>query len=208
MLASWARYPAHGGISGLFHQFDSVRYHPGVYVYAPIAYWIFGLHMGAFLAWTALCAVALSSAFYVFLRFFAVGRLEAFVAAALTLVFPYSSSTRLWSGVSSMTITIFLYLVGTLLVLRALSRPSRHAMLLHVIGTHGGPRERHDLRDRGARGAAERVALQPRPTTWRRAVLSWLVVLWFFVAAILIFITSGRAQPVGGIRAELDHACA
>lgn len=204
VLASWAKYPAHGGIAGLFHQFDAVRYRPGIYVYAPIAYSIFGLHMGAFLAWTALCAVAMSSAFFVFLRFFRVGRLEAFLAAALALVYPYSSSTRLWSGLSAMSLTITLYLVGTLLVLRALSRPSRHAVLLHVAGTAVVVASVMTY-EIVAPAVLLSVLLYSRVTTWRRAALAWLIDV-VLVGATLVFITSGRAQPVGGIRAELDHA--
>jgi hypothetical protein len=41
-------------------------------------------------------------------------------------------------------------------------------------------------------------------TTWRRAVVRWLIDV-VAVGAILIFITSGRQQTVGGIGAQLHH---
>jgi hypothetical protein len=203
VVESLVRFPAHGGILGTLHGFDFVRYRPGLYVYTPLAYKLFGMHMRFFLAWTLLCSIALSTAFYVFLRYFRLGRLEAGAAAALVLVFPYSSSTRLWSGLSIMDITITLYLVGTLIVLRALSGRSQHARLLHVVG-FAVVMASVMTYEIVAPAVLLSVLWYLQVTTWRRAVVRWLIDVVAAVA-ILVFITSGRQQTVGGIGAQLHH---
>jgi hypothetical protein len=204
VLAAWTKYPPHPGLLGTLDAFDSVRYRPGQYIYDPIAHTVLGLHMRAFLGWAAICAVAMSVAFYVFLRYHRIGRLEAGAAAALTLVFPYSSSTRLWSTSAVVSITVLLYLVGTLLILRALSGASRHPMVLHAGGfalVLAGVMTYEIV----APAVFLSVFLYARVTSRRRAVIAWLVDV-VVVALILIFVTSGRNQPIGSFGAQLHHA--
>jgi hypothetical protein len=203
-LAAWTKYPPHQGIFGTLDSFDSVRYRPGQYIYDPIIHTVLGLHVRAFLAWAAFCAVALSVAFYTFLRFHRIGRVEAGAAAALTLLFPYSSSTRLWSTSAVVSITIILYLVGTLLVLRALSGRSRYPWVAHAIGfalVLAGVMTYEIV----APAVFLSVFLYARVTTRRRAVVAWLVDV-VVVGLILIFVTSGRNQPIGTFGAQLHHA--
>ena len=204
VLASWAKYPPHHGIFGTLDSFDSIRYRPGQYIYDPIAHTLLGLHVRAFLAWAAICAVAMSVAFYVFLRYHRIGRIEAGAAAALALVFPYSSSTRLWSTSAVVSITVLLYLVGTLLVLRGLSGASRHPLVLHAVGfalVLAGVMTYEIV----APAVFLSVFLYARVTTRRRAVIAWLIDV-VVVGLILIFVTSGRNQPIGSFGAQLHHA--
>jgi hypothetical protein len=198
------RYPKHGGILGHLRAFDSTRYRPGQYLYYPAIHSVLGLHMKAYLVWASLCAVAMSGALYAFLRVQGLRRLESVGCATLVLLFPYSSSTRLWSSTCITSIAITLYLVGTLLVLRALSGRSSHPRLLHVAGVAivcFGVMTYEVV----APAALLSVLLYLRVTGRRRAVRAWLIDV-VLVGAILAFITSGRQQEVATVGGELSHA--
>jgi hypothetical protein len=198
------RYPAEGGILGTLHAFDWTRYRPGQYVYFPLIHTLFGLHMKVFLVWAAACAVAMSTAFYAFLRVQGLRALEAGGCAALVLVFPYSSSTRLWATTSVTSVAVTLYLVGTIIVLYALSGRSSRPWLLHAAGVAvvlWGVMTYEVV----APAAVLSVLLYLRVTGRRRAVAAWLVDV-VLVGLTLIFVTSGRQQQVGTFGDELSHA--
>jgi hypothetical protein len=198
------RYPAHGGLLGHLRAFDVTRYRPGQYLYYPALHTVLGLHLKAYLVWAAFCAVAMSVALYAFLRVQGLRQLESFACAALVLLFPYSSSTRLWSSTAVTSIAITLYLVGTLLVLRALSGRAAHTRLVYVLGVAivlCGVMTYEVV----APAVLLSVLLYIRVTSRRTAVLAWLVDV-VLVGAILIFITSGRQQEVRSVGSELSHA--
>jgi hypothetical protein len=154
--------------------------------------------------WATACAVAMSAAFYAFLRVHGLRRLEAGGCATLVLLFPYSSSTRLWSSACVVSIAVTLYLVGTLLVLRALSGRSSRPWLAHGAGLAmilSGVMTYEVV----APAAVFSVFLYLRVTGRRRAVAAWLVDV-VLVGAILIFVTSGRQQNAGTFGDEISHA--
>jgi hypothetical protein len=204
VVASWTRYPPHGGITGTLDAFSSIKYRPGQYLYQPLIHTLLGLHMRAFLVWASVCAIALSLAFYAFLRVLSARPLEAGAAATLLLVFPYSSSTRLWATACVVSIAITLYLIGSLVVMRALARPvSRRSLVLHACGVIlilAGVMTYEIV----APAALLSVLLYLRVTSRRRAIIAWLVDV-VLVGSTLIFVTAGRGQPVGSVSAELTH---
>ncbi len=207
MTGWWPRIPDSrrgGGFFGTLHAFDDISYRPGQYLYHPLVHTLFGLHMKVFLAWAALCAVAMSVAFYAFLRVQGMRRLESGAVATLVLLFPYSSSTRLWSTAAVTSVAVLLYLVGTLLVLRALSGRSSHPLLLHGAGLATvlcGVMTYEVV----APAALLSVVFYVRVTPLRQAIASWLVDV-ALIGAILAFITSGRHQDVATVGDQLSHA--
>jgi hypothetical protein len=202
--ASETRYPAHGGLIGHLRAFDVTWYRPGQYLYYPAIHTLLGLHMKAYLAWAALCAVAMSVALYALLRVQGLPVLESFATAALVLVFPYSSSTRLWSSTCVTSIAITLYLVGTIVVLRSLAGRSRRPLLVHALGVAivlCGVMTYEVV----APAALLSIVFYVRATPdRRRAVKAWIVDL-VLVGGILAFVTSGRQQQVHSFGDEVSH---
>jgi hypothetical protein len=79
-----------------------------------------GPHPAPHLALALVLAVAMSAALFTVLRELGVERAPAAAAAALTLLFPWSDSTRLWATAALNDVAVMLWLAGLWLSLRAL----------------------------------------------------------------------------------------
>jgi hypothetical protein len=101
---------------GVFH------YRPVLTVYTPAKYFVFGADGTALLIWTALLGVIGAALLYAVLRRLSVPWVHALCIAALTLVFPWSDSIRLWGSANPAPLTIVLALGGFWLALIGVDR--------------------------------------------------------------------------------------
>jgi uncharacterized membrane protein len=101
---------------------DLTIYRPVLVLYVPLTYFAFGTDAGLHLAWTAFLSVLAASLFYAVLRTLRVPWYHAWLIAALTIVFPWSDSTRLWSTANQLTLSIALVMAGLLAALIGLER--------------------------------------------------------------------------------------
>ena len=101
---------------------EITNYRPVLVLYVPLTYFAFGMNVGLHLAWAAVLAVLAAASFYAVLRTLGVPWLHALVIAALTIVFPWSDSTRLWPTAGQPTLSIFLAMTGLYLALLGLRR--------------------------------------------------------------------------------------
>lgn len=127
-----------GGFGGMVDYFaELTMYRPGLVVYVPITYELFGNHMGFHLAWAAGIGVFVSWCLYGVLRTVRVPWPHAGALAALVLLFPWADSTRFWSTASQVTLGVALAFGGLWLALIALRRRSRplHAASLALLAT-------------------------------------------------------------------------
>jgi len=122
-----ARFYPPGG-PGLSHVLDVYTvlfpYRPVLILYVPLKYYVFGANIELQLAWTIALALIIAWQFFGILRFFKVPWFHALVIAALTLVFPWFDSTRLWEAASLSSFAIMLALAGFWLALIGLERRS------------------------------------------------------------------------------------
>jgi hypothetical protein len=99
----------------------------------PAPYAVFGLntvlHHGLALA---LCILA-SWLFYVFMRLFRLAPAHAFAIAALSGVFPWTDSVRLWPTASINQLAVIFYLTGAIVALLALDASGTRAKLGHGV---------------------------------------------------------------------------
>lgn len=122
--------PAGPGLAHAISAFaDLTIYRPVLVIYVPLAYAVFGLHLHVYLVWTAVLALCVAGLLYGVLRTLGVPWIHALVIAALTLVFPWFDSTRLWFTATQLSLSISFFLGGLWLALSGLSRESgrRHA---------------------------------------------------------------------------------
>ena len=105
-------------------------YRPVLVVYVPLTYFVFGMHMHEHLAWAAFLAVFAATMLYGILRICGVPWIHALLAAALTVVFPWSDSTRLWATADQVTLAIAFAGAGLLIALLGLRR---HSARWHVL---------------------------------------------------------------------------
>jgi hypothetical protein len=101
---------------------DLTIYRPVLVLYVPLTYFAFGSDIGVHLAWTAFLSVLAASLFYAVLRTLGVPWYHAWLVAALTIVFPWSDSTRLWSTANQLTLAISFLMAGLLVALIGLRR--------------------------------------------------------------------------------------
>jgi hypothetical protein len=101
---------------------DFTIYRPVLVVYVPSVYFAFGMHMSYHLAFAAILAVVAAALFYAVLRRLGVPWIHAWLIAALTIVFPWSDSTRLWATADQETLSIVFALAGLLIALTGLTR--------------------------------------------------------------------------------------
>ncbi len=122
-----ARFYPPGG-PGLSHVLDMYAglfpYRPVLILYVPLKYYVFGANISLQLSWTIALAVIIAWLLYGILRFFKLPWFHALAVAALTLVFPWFDSTRLWEAASLSSFAIALALAGFWLALSGLQRRS------------------------------------------------------------------------------------
>jgi hypothetical protein len=113
-----------GGGSGFLGPFDlrQAAYRPVLQLLLPLPHLVFGAHPAGHLALALVLATAASAAFYALLRAAGAAPPFAIAAAALALLFPWSSSTRLWATASVNLVAIVLLLGAAAISLRALAR--------------------------------------------------------------------------------------
>lgn len=99
-------------------------YRPVLVLYVPLTYWVFGMHMAYHLAWAAALALLAAGIFFGVMRTLGVPRIHAWIISALTLVYPWFDSTRLWATGDQLTLSIALALGGLWVALVGLSRRS------------------------------------------------------------------------------------
>jgi hypothetical protein len=103
---------------------DETLYRPVLVLYAPLTFWVFGTHPELHLAFAAVLALAVVAVLYGVLRTLGVPRLHAWIVGALTLVYPWFDSTRLWSTADQVSLGILFGLAGLWIALVGLSRRS------------------------------------------------------------------------------------
>jgi hypothetical protein len=137
--AAGAFYPPGSGGFGAAVSFfrELTAYRPLLVVYVPLEYEVFGMHMGLHLAWAATLGIAVSGLLYAVLRTVGLPRLDAWLLAALVLVFPWFDSLRMWMTASQVTLGVAFYLAGLWVALVALRRRSwpLHAASLLLFAT-------------------------------------------------------------------------
>src|SRR4051795_601740 len=95
-------------------------YRPLLQLLLPLPHLAFGAHPAPHLALALAIAVGTCAAFHALLRALGVPPALALAAAALALVFPWSSSTRLWATAIFNLVAVGLVLVAATISLRAL----------------------------------------------------------------------------------------
>ncbi|MET0557131.1 MAG: hypothetical protein ABW065_00460 [Solirubrobacterales bacterium] len=125
-------YPPEGGDFHTTLDFYShlFPYRPGLILYVPLKYWVLGANTGLQLAWAVCLAAIVAALLYAVLRLFSVPWFHAWPIAALTIVFPWSDSTKFWEAASLPSLAIAIALVGLLVALAALDRRS---LWLHLL---------------------------------------------------------------------------
>jgi hypothetical protein len=108
--------------SALSYFADLTIYRPVLVLYVPSTYFAFGMHISYYLAFAAVLAVVAAGLFYGVLRTLGVPWIHAWLIAALTIVFPWSDSTRLWATGGQVTLSIVFALAGLLIALTGLKR--------------------------------------------------------------------------------------
>jgi hypothetical protein len=206
-LDDWAdaagfRYPPGGQTFGneLSYFWDIFHYRPIVALYTPLKYFVFGTHMGWILAWTAFLAVLTGALLYGVLRTLGVPWFHAWPIAALTVVYPWFDSIRLWGSANPPPVSIALMLAGLWIALWGLSRDSwrihllaallylvsilTYEITLPLIAVFGG--------------------LYVLRVGWRKARLRWAIDL-VVVAIGAVWDKTQTTRAVSGVSAALDH---
>lgn len=117
--------PGGPGVGNVLSYFaDLTIYRPVLVLYVPLTYFVFGMHMDHHLIWAAFLALAVVALLYGILRMLGLPWIHAWLIAALTLVYPWFDSTRLWATADQISLSIFFALGGLWLALVGLSRRS------------------------------------------------------------------------------------
>lgn len=116
---------------------STFQYRPVLVVFTPLKYFIFGADMPAQLVWTLFLGVAIATMIYAILRTLGVPWVHAGLLGALTLIYPWFDSTRLWESANPAPLSIAIALAGFCLALVGLARRSWRwhvgAALLYLI---------------------------------------------------------------------------
>jgi hypothetical protein len=99
-------------------------YRPVLVIYVPLTYFVFGMHMHYHLAWAAVLSILAATMFYGVLRTLDVPWIHAALISALTIVFPWSDSTRLWATAGLVDLSVVFMFAGVLIALQGLRRRS------------------------------------------------------------------------------------
>jgi hypothetical protein len=179
---------------------DLTIYRPVLVLYVPLTYLAFGMNMGAHLAWAATLAVLAAASFYAVLRTLGVPWIHAFVIAALTIVFPWSDSTRLWPTAGQPTLSIFLVMTGLYLALLGLRR--------HGWGWHLAAAACYLLSILTYEVAIPLIAcagfLYWLQAGWREARFRWLTDVAIAVAG-AIWVGAHTERTTSGIAGNVEH---
>lgn len=103
---------------------DFTLYRPVLVIYVPLTYLVFGMHMHYYLAWAAVLSILAATMFYGVLRSLEVPWVHAALISALTVVFPWSDSTRLWATAGLVDLSLTFMFAGMLIALQGLRRRS------------------------------------------------------------------------------------
>lgn len=162
-----------------------------------VIYAIVGDHQRSLLLWAAFTRTGVSWALYLLMRTLGLARLPAIAIAILVLLTPASDALWLWGNAAILSVTIILYLLGTVAVLNALasSRP-RRARALHVVGLVLYLMSVL-LYEIAAVAILASIALYLVRAPRRAAVRRWLLDVTC-TALVLLFITSGKLHVLPG----------
>lgn len=103
---------------------DLTIYRPVLVLYVPVTYLVLGMHMADHLILAAALAVFVAVMLYGILRTLRVPWFHAGFIAALTIVYPWYDSTRLWATGAQISLSVGLVLAGLWIALVGLSRRS------------------------------------------------------------------------------------
>jgi hypothetical protein len=137
--AAGALHPPGGDGAGnaLSYFADLTIYRPVLVVYVPLTYFVFGMNMALHLTWAAVLAVVVAGLLYGILRTLGVPWIHAGLISALTIVYPWFDSTRLWATADQVTLAVAFALAGLWIALAGLSRgrPKWHigAAILYLL---------------------------------------------------------------------------
>jgi hypothetical protein len=116
--------------------------------------------------------VLTSACFYLLLRTLGLERRHAGPIAALSLLFPWADSTRLWATASINNVAVILYLLGVVTALRGLDHSGRRSVLMHAgaVALYVLSVLTYEL---AAVAALASVFLYRYRSSWRRALTRW-----------------------------------
>jgi hypothetical protein len=98
----------------------------------PLPHALFGLDPTPHLVLAALLGVATALCLFVLLRTLAMPPVHAWAIAALSLLFPWSDSLRLWPAASLNAFSVCFFLVGLTVALRGFGHPGRRGTAMHA----------------------------------------------------------------------------
>jgi hypothetical protein len=103
-------------------------------VFLPFVHEVLGLNQAAHMAFSVALGVAATLGFYAVLRVARLPVLWAASAAALSFVFPFSDSFRLWAAAGLNELAIVFVMGAVVASATALQRTGRGAVVLHALG--------------------------------------------------------------------------
>ena len=105
-----------------FH--DVFAYRPVLALYVPLKYTLFGTSPALHAIWSATLGLTVAFLLYVLLREYSIERVHALMIGALTLLFPWSDSVRLWASANVQNLSIAFALAGLIAAARGFSTQS------------------------------------------------------------------------------------
>ncbi|MDQ3644945.1 MAG: hypothetical protein M3356_05480 [Actinomycetota bacterium] len=189
-----------------FGPFDAreALYEPGLAALLPLPHLAFGDHPSLHLALACLLGVGMAFCVYLLLRELGIPVAIAAAISALSLLFPWSDSVRLWATASANQVSVSLLLIGATLALRGIAEPT----------SGGSPARRWSL-------AAYVLSMLSYPVTPVLVAASTLLyrlrVPWHqawewgrqdlaAAVAIGIYVRLATTKPVQSVGDQLDHA--
>lgn len=201
------------GLAGAVKQFFlSNNRRPLLALYLPALHAVFGLHMHAMVAWSAVLHVMTGWGLYAVFRVWGVGRRDAAVPAVLFVLFPYDDATWLWSTGSQASVAVLTYLLGTALALYGLDASPTRSKLLHcgAMGFYVTSVLTYEL---AVFAICFSLVLYVQRTGRPRAIKLWLCdlalivpILVFVSAQIIPILPGGDVHPELSIGDQLTHA--
>ena len=119
-------------VGALDHTWSGYAHRPLFVLYDPLLHQLVGFRPWLLNLWSLVLALVLAGALHALLREVRVPAVPAAAVAVLTVLLPFSDSTRLWSAASHMSLSLALFCAGAIVALRALQRAGRRALLLHA----------------------------------------------------------------------------
>jgi hypothetical protein len=167
----------------------------------PLTYLVFGMHMHYHLAFIAALSVFAAAMFYGVLRTLGVPWVHATLIAALTIVFPWSDSTRLWATAGLVTLSVCFAFAGVLIALQGLRRHAwrwhAFAVLLYLLSILTYELTLPFI-------ACVGVLYWVR-AGWQAAKWRWLADLMAIVGA-GIWVWANTAKTTSGVAGDVSHA--